>query len=634
MKAQSAVEYLITYGWAILLVAVAVSLLYLYVAVPKAIVPSTCNFVTGVVCQDMILGTNTTTHATEIGLFLINPQQYPIYNPKIYATINGKNTSAIACKPSFILAGGSVICVLPAANVSSSFNQFFSGNLYLNVSYCGLAPKPASLSSCATVPKETYKGTYSAHAQPLVYPGYTLALSVQNSTNPANNMKDMLSAHVDLLGYVQSGATVNFTATFTKNGTNAVPPYSMQSQYATTGTNGQAVDYIWGTKVSNVTVKASYAGLNATKTINFLAVVPAYFTISNITSSLQSSLSTIATIDGVSYSYSQLTHKPTNFDWGCNTTHTYSFDTIIYNSSGTRYVFQNILVNGFSFTNNSGSITISTCKAQSILVNYAPQYELYTTPSPTSGGTVSPKTSWYSPNTGVTISETPNTTGHYVFVDWTCNGSGCYSGTAASTSVTVSNPINETAVFQTTVTSTSTSTTSTSTIAPTLTYVELVINNTQNVSTDEYSPLSTSASANSPSSLSFSPSSQSFLVAVPYLFDQEVFLNASKYKQYEKSNLSNIKFTTGPADTGSAIDAWIQNNASYNSPNTIIWLRLTTPIPADSTQIVYMNFMPNSVMSSSGPTGEAPQLSPTYAEYDDGADVFNTYYNFSGTTLS
>jgi hypothetical protein len=32
--------------------------------------------------------------------------------------------------------------------------------------------------------------------------------------------------------------------------------------------------------------------------------------------------------------------------------------------------------------------------------------------------------------------------------------------------------------------------------------------------------------------------------------------------------------------------------------------------------------------------GEAPQLSSTYAEYDDGANVFNFYDNFAGTTLN
>ena len=142
-NAQSALEYLITYGWAILIIAVVISLLYLYVAVPKIIVPSTCSFVTGAVCQDMIFGTNTTTHATVIGFFITNSRKYPIYDPEIYASVNGKNTSAALCKPSFVLSGGSVICVLKVPNVSSSLGQFFSGSIYLNASYCGLAPKPS-----------------------------------------------------------------------------------------------------------------------------------------------------------------------------------------------------------------------------------------------------------------------------------------------------------------------------------------------------------------------------------------------------------------------------------------------------------------------------------------------------------
>ena len=404
----------------------------------------------------MVFGTNTTTHATVVGFFITNPNEYPILNPKIYANVNGKNTTAVSCKPSFVLSGGSIICVLPVSGVSSSLGQFFTGNIYLNVSYCGLASSVSSPSSCATVPKETYKGLYSAHAEPLIAPSYTVSLSVQNLTNLANNAKDKLTATIDLLGYAQSGATINFTAKFTNNGTNAVPPYSLQSKYATSGTNGQAIDYIWGTKASNVTVTASYAGVNASKTINFIPVVPIFFNASNIPSSLQSSPSSIAAIDGVAYSYLQLTKRPTSFAWGCNTTHTYDFEPIIYNSSGTRFVFNSVTIDGITSTGNSGNITVSACKTQSITASYSEQYELYEVASPSAGGSVSPGTSWYAPSSSVTISETPNTTGHYVFANWTCAGTGCYSGTDASTSVTLNNPINETAVFKTTTTTTTT----------------------------------------------------------------------------------------------------------------------------------------------------------------------------------
>ena len=57
-------------------------------------------------------------------------------------------------------------------------------------------------------------------------------------------------------------------------------------------------------------------------------------------------------------------------------------------------------------------------------------------------------------------------------------------------------------------------------------------------------------------------------------------------------------------------------------------------IPASSSITVYMGFAPVSVnLFNTVNTGEAPQLSSAYAEYDDGNNVFNFYDNFAGTSL-
>jgi len=69
-KGQSATEYLITYGWAILLAAISVSILYFFILVPSAIAPNTCSFAYGAYCQDMILGSNSIS--SKIALFLTN----------------------------------------------------------------------------------------------------------------------------------------------------------------------------------------------------------------------------------------------------------------------------------------------------------------------------------------------------------------------------------------------------------------------------------------------------------------------------------------------------------------------------------------------------------------------------------
>jgi len=111
-------------------------------------------------------------------------------------------------------------------------------------------------------------------------------------------------------------------------------------------------------------------------------------------------------------------------------------------------------------------------------------------------------------------------------------------------------------------------------------------------------------------------------------------IDSDAYASYEQSGLQNVEFTTSPNAQGTVLDAWIESNPSSTSTSTTYWVNLPNGIGASSSITIYMNFMPSSVMSSSGPTGEAPQLSPTYAEYDDGSNVFNNYWNFAGTSLT
>ena len=92
---------------------------------------------------------------------------------------------------------------------------------------------------------------------------------------------------------------------------------------------------------------------------------------------------------------------------------------------------------------------------------------------------------------------------------------------------------------------------------------------------------------------------------------------------------------------GTVIPSWLEN---YTSTNAIWWLKIAA-IPAGSSETVYVGFAPTSTsLFNTVNDGEAPQLTcpnpsatascSTYAEYDDGIDVFNFYDNFAGTTLN
>ena len=91
------------------------------------------------------------------------------------------------------------------------------------------------------------------------------------------------------------------------------------------------------------------------------------------------------------------------------------------------------------------------------------------------------------------------------------------------------------------------------------------------------------------------------------------------------SNLSNMRILYN----GQYVPAWIE---SINNGTATIWMQTPVSIPANSSIALSLNAGP-SFNFDGVYWGEAPQLSPTYAEYDNGASVFGAYDNFAGTTL-
>jgi hypothetical protein len=91
------------------------------------------------------------------------------------------------------------------------------------------------------------------------------------------------------------------------------------------------------------------------------------------------------------------------------------------------------------------------------------------------------------------------------------------------------------------------------------------------------------------------------------------------------SNLSNMRILYN----GQYVPAWIQ---SINNGIATIWMKTPVSIPANSSISLSLNAGP-SFNFDGVYWGEAPQLSPTYAQYDNGANVFNNYWNFVGTSL-
>lgn len=119
--------------------------------------------------------------------------------------------------------------------------------------------------------------------------------------------------------------------------------------------------------------------------------------------------------------------------------------------------------------------------------------------------------------------------------------------------------------------------------------------------------------------------------ATPAPFQQMVQVDSTTYSTYEAANLQNVEFFDS---SGAIVPSWLESGNSNAATNTIYWLEIAGGIPASSSITVYMGFASLTTnLFNSLTAGEAPQLSATYGQYDDGGIVFTNYWNFAGTSL-
>jgi hypothetical protein len=159
------------------------------------------------------------------------------------------------------------------------------------------------------------------------------------------------------------------------------------------------------------------------------------------------------------------------------------------------------------------------------------------------------------------------------------------------------------------------------------------LNYTFNVSLDN----STLSQTLSPNEIAVLPISISVPANEPRFFNVKLSIDSSAYSEYENANLTNILFMYS---NGTVIPSWLENNASSTDSSSIYWLKLNSA-SSGTTINAEMVFLPIDInIMNKYQTGEAPQCSPIYGEYNDIANVlspgleYQIYYDSSGTVNS
>jgi hypothetical protein len=115
--------------------------------------------------------------------------------------------------------------------------------------------------------------------------------------------------------------------------------------------------------------------------------------------------------------------------------------------------------------------------------------------------------------------------------------------------------------------------------------------------------------------------------AIPTDFQQLVSVDLSPYTTFLNRDLSNTFFSSDTAGSD-IITSWLESGNTYPFNSVNFWLYLPDGIGASSSITVYLQVdLSNTSHFNDTTTGVAPNLTSTYAEYDDGANVFLLYLN-------
>ncbi len=128
--------------------------------------------------------------------------------------------------------------------------------------------------------------------------------------------------------------------------------------------------------------------------------------------------------------------------------------------------------------------------------------------------------------------------------------------------------------------------------------------------------------------------------ATPNPFQQMVTWDPATYSSYEATNLGNVRFCAD-SQCVTPLYSWLEScsntcsSAGSTSTSATAWVKLTLSIGASGgTLTIYMVFEGTSGNFDGNYWGEAPQLSATYAQYDNGANVFTAYFDGNTATSS
>ncbi len=513
-KEQVSIEYMVIFAFAFLIVAVVIGYLYTVGLHNTTYTNSYCYITPELPCQGMYVIGNPAvpTNAKAYVIFTNNKGTGIYVKPGSFYFYPGASSTFYSgeCIPSNIPQGGVAVCNVTISNIASGSLQSGSQvNPKFSMSY-GICSNNYCNGQSANAPVFNITGTgttYVALSAPSLYYITVDSASINVTVDgvqyaPGSKLVVFKNTQYTLFGdlpaeysfntwtstggvSVASSTSQSTTFTATSNGTiKGIKAGITSSTSSTTSTSTtSSVLYYTFTESSNPSPDGSVSPgtgsypAGSVVSIDANPITGYHFvdwtcTGTGCYSGTSQSSSVVLSVDNM--------QETANFapnSYTLTTGATPAGDGTVSPSSGS-YTFRSaVTISESSSTSNtftgwscsgtgcySGTATSNTIIIYGNTVetaSFSPYQPFTEIASPTAGGSVSPGSNSVPYGTSVTISESPSS--GYHFVDWTCSGTGCYSGTSNSDLITINNAVTETANFASTTTTSTTTSTSTST---------------------------------------------------------------------------------------------------------------------------------------------------------------------------
>ena len=161
MRSQSSIEFLTTYGFLFLILAIVFSVLFFVAKAPTTSIQTSCTAFAGPTCNFADLYSNANSGYSVLTAVLANSQPVPI-NITGFSVIINSNTFTGNCTPTFLYPGQLATCAADN-NVAYTGTGPIDGFYTLPALYCNSGSGSVSQANC-TYEKVTYSGSFVARA--------------------------------------------------------------------------------------------------------------------------------------------------------------------------------------------------------------------------------------------------------------------------------------------------------------------------------------------------------------------------------------------------------------------------------------------------------------------------------------